>query len=151
MEAGRNLTSLRPYSCFSLNSRARAPLYGPPTVDLLDIIGTYELLPPLHPSAVGTWLTTQPPAEEPDGVRRLCSLRYKPSDYPEIKDVKVAAIRDFDVLSAEAGVVWAGRGQLKHRGGEYAYYNGWHRMDDTLAAYLAARRAPAAPPGGAPV
>lgn len=30
-----------------------APLYGPPEADLLDFVGRYELLPPLHPSAVG--------------------------------------------------------------------------------------------------
>ncbi len=139
MEAGRNISSLRAYSCFSLNSRSPAPLYGPPETDLLDIIGQYELLPPLHPSAVGTWLTRMPPADKEPG-QHYCRLRYKAEDYPEIADVKVAQREDFDRLSAEAGVRWAGRGMLKHVSGDYAYLHGWHRMNDKLAAYLARRR-----------
>ena len=66
MRAGRKLVAVRPFSCMSLNGRRWAPLYGPPSVDLLDVVGKYELIPPLHSAAVGKWLTQLPPPSRSD-------------------------------------------------------------------------------------
>ena len=64
MDAGRNLSRLEAYSCFSLNSRAPGPLFIP-HADLLDYIGNYELIPPLGISAVDKFLAPSPPADVP--------------------------------------------------------------------------------------
>ena len=47
MLAGRNLTALRPYSCFSLNARANAPLYGGGELSQLPLASGTSLLTPL--------------------------------------------------------------------------------------------------------
>jgi len=152
MEAGRNLTALRPYSCFSLNARARAPLYGPPTADLLDVVGHYELLPPLNPSAVGHWLTHMPPAEQPPGTQPMCELQYRrdptvlglrqarpptpercavpPTHRRHPSALAPQATRhDWDKLHSEAGLHWGNAG-VERRPDELAYTLGWHRMDE---------------------
>ena len=65
--ANRSLTSLHAHSCFALNARAPLPLFTP-EADLLDHLGSYELLPPFSSSAVGVWLTGQPPVANAAGA-----------------------------------------------------------------------------------
>ena len=71
--ANRSLTSLHAHSCFALNARAPLPLFTP-EADLLDHLGSYELLPPFSSSAVGVWLTGQPPVANAAGASDACAL-----------------------------------------------------------------------------
>ena len=80
MDAGRNLSRLEAYSCFSLNSRAPGPLFIP-HADLLDYIGNYELIPPLGISAVDKFLAPSPPADVPPDELPACDPRGFP--HPE--------------------------------------------------------------------
>ena len=172
IEAGRTLVALRPYSCFSLNSRAAAPLYGPPSVNLLELLGSYDLPPPLSHSAVGTWLTPMPPAERAPGEAEACDLRL-----PELTHLHELAIKHstarrgagrplssrplgrrysraaeeatlhesrahYRDLHAEAGLSME-RGKAPGswpktltRTWDYAYVQGWHRVDGVVKAYL---------------
>lgn len=73
LEAGREIVSLRAHSCFSLNSRAPSPLFGPPSFNLLEVLGSYERPPPWSQSAVGRWVTPMPPAELGAEEQPACS------------------------------------------------------------------------------
>ncbi|KAL1524844.1 hypothetical protein AB1Y20_019724 [Prymnesium parvum] len=74
LEANRSLVALRASSCFSLNARAAAPLYAPPAVNLLALLGSYEWA---WRSAVGEWLTPLPPVDPP----AACDLSPPSSDH----------------------------------------------------------------------
>ena len=164
--ANRSLSSLRAYSCFSLNDRAPAELFVP-DADLLDHVGRYELLPPLQSSAVGVWLTAQPPVSRPPDDEEAtggpaCSLQ--PPSPKKILDLDAAhsgrgrtdealelegpaGRAAFQTLHAAAGlqrVPWGHemRVELDPRDGSpprWSYMEEWHRVDDALADYLARR------------
>ena len=163
MDAGRNLSRLEAYSCFSLNSRAPGPLFIP-HADLLDYIGNYELIPPLGISAVDKFLAPSPPADVPPDELPACDPRGFP--HPEAAGADEDYRQSFASLHADAGLVvhnfepgdsssgrWeravvrerrrekdaGGRPTGRELGHEYAYTLGLHRMDDKLEAYLAAR------------
>eukprot|EP00965_Chrysotila_dentata_P160819 5310857-Pleurochrysis_carterae.AAC.2 len=131
MMAGRNLTAIRPLSCFSLNGRPSAPLYGPPNVDLLDYVGSYELIPPFGGSAVGKWLTPMPAY----GESSLCDNRH---DMVHSSNDGMAQINAFVALYKQAGI------KQMHKvvapDGTPAYTKGWYKVDAELAAWLDSRR-----------
>jgi len=135
MMAGRNLTAVYPYSCYSLNNRPAAPLYAP-GVDLLDFVGKYELAVPLGSSGVGTWLTPIPSLTQ----QAACEVH---SEYEATKQLNDngAVAGDSYRLAQQAGIVRKG-GAYFAPSGEYAYTQRWHRLDAQLAAYLASRPAP---------
>ena len=154
--ANRTLSSLRAYSCFSLNDRAPAELFVP-DADLLDHLGKYELLPPLSSSAVGVWLTAQPPVSRPPTSKPACSL-MPPSPQTIFELDAEHSGRDdeaeglggrsaFQSLHSAAGlerVPWGQemRVELRPMDGSpprWSYMEAWHRVDDKLADYLARR------------
>ena len=172
IEAGRTLVALRPYSCFSLNSRAAAPLYGPPSVNLLELLGSYDLPPPLSRSAVGTWLTAMPPAERAAGEAEVCDLRLpelahlqelalnhstarrgadrplraRPAGRRYSRAAEEATLHEsrahYRALHAEAGLSMERGSQhdawprTLTRTWDYAYVQGWHRVDGVVKSYL---------------
>jgi len=152
MIAGRNLSAIHPYSCFSLNGRDPAPLYGPPQVDLLDYVGRYELIPPLHPSAVGQWLTPMPPVNAASNEGAHCDS-YSPSSIVP-KSTMQEGISFLAELRREAGVTIQPiesltssdlfkpniRRYVRAPNGAPAYMQEWHRVNSALASYLARRQ-----------
>lgn len=128
MAAGRNLTSLHAHSCFSLNGRPHASLYGPPESNLLAYLGRYELIPPFGTTAVGKWLMPMPPAQMPQAEQ--CS-RVPPPEYSSRE--MAASMRD---LHLEAGFRTVGS-VLLASDGQPAYMQRHTVVDEELAGYLA--------------
>ena len=153
--ANRSLSALHAHSCFSLNAREPMPLFTP-HADLLDHVGRYELFPPLGRSAVGVWLSGQPPVARPPGEPPRCSLSPpRPGDLGATRSALRPIGRDaFARLHAEAGLRY-GEGEqrggssgglatlnLYDRNGESlgpSFLCQWHVVDARLQAYLDAR------------
>jgi hypothetical protein len=127
MAAGRNLTSLHARSCFSLNSRPRAPLYGPLEANLLSYLGRYELIRPFGMTAVGKWLMPMPSTDMPWAEECPRTLPFE-SDGVEMS----AAMRE---LHLAAGYRRASSGVLASNG-QPAYTQRHTAVDGELAAYL---------------
>jgi hypothetical protein len=153
--ANRSLTSLHAHSCFALNARAPLPLFTP-EADLLDHLGSYELLPPFSSSAVGVWLTGQPPVANAAGASDACAL-HDPT-YTMRADPNA-----FRRLHQQAGLRYVEPSPEARRRGEPAqlhwfdrsgvsqgpsYQQQWHRVDAELRAHLEARHVQPPPGSG---
>lgn len=153
--ANRSLTSLHAHSCFALNARAPLPLFTP-EADLLDHLGSYELLPPFSSSAVGVWLTGQPPVANAAGASDACAL-HDPT-YTMRADPNA-----FRRLHQQAGLRYVEPSPEARRRGEPAqlhwfdrsgvsqgpsYQQQWHRVDAELRAHLEARHVQPPPESG---
>ena len=114
-------------------------------------MGSYELLPPFSRSAVGVWLTGQPPVANPPGAQEACSLRNPTYNMRAAPDA-------FRQLHRQAGLRYVEPTPDARRRGEEAqlhffdrggvsqgpsYLQGWHRVDAELRAHLEARKAAA--------
>ena len=124
---------------------------------MLDQLGSYELLPPFSSSAVGVWLTGQPPVANPAGAPAACEL-HNP------KYTMRADPSAFKRLHKQAGLRYVEPAPEARRRGEPAqlhwfdrngvdqgpsYQQQWHRVDAELRAHLDARHL--RPPTGSSV